>query len=57
MKPALATDDQHQPADDAKLRDAQRERLRQLRDELVADGADGTAHLAQLEARADNWPE
>lgn len=46
-----------QPADDAKLRDAQRARLRQLRDELVAEGADGVTHLSQLQARADTWPE
>jgi hypothetical protein len=48
---------EQQPADDAKLRAAQRARLRQLRDELVAEGADGTTHLPQLQARADTWPE
>jgi len=46
-----------QPADDAKLRDVQRARLRQLREELVAEGADSTTRLVQLQAHADAWPE
>ncbi len=50
-------DAKQQPADDAKLRDVQRARLRQLREELVAEGADGTTRLPQLQAHADAWPE
>lgn len=46
-----------QPADDPKLREAQRARLQQLRDELVAEGADGSKHLLELQRRADTWPE
>ena len=46
-----------QPADDSKLRDAQRARLQQLRDELVAEGADGSKHLPELQRRADTWTE
>jgi hypothetical protein len=46
-----------QPADDAKLRDAQRARLQQLRDDLVAEGADGSKYLPELQRRADTWPE
>jgi hypothetical protein len=57
MEAATATHAKQQPADDAKLRDAQRARLRQLRDELVAEGADGTKLLPQVQARADTWPE
>lgn len=57
MEPALAAQDKQQPADDPKLREAQRSRLRALHDELVAEGADGAKHLAELQARADTWPE
>jgi hypothetical protein len=46
-----------QPADDPKFRDAQRERLQQLRDELVAEGANGSNYLPELQRRADTWPE
>jgi hypothetical protein len=56
MEAATATQAK-QPADDAKLRDAQRARLRQLREELVAEGADGTTLLPQVQSRADTWPE
>lgn len=45
------------PADDPKLRDVQRARLKQLRDELVAEGADPSKHLPGLQRRADAWPE
>jgi len=38
-------------------REAQRERLGDLRDELVSEGSLGSEHLAALEARADTWPE
>ncbi len=57
VEAAFATHAKQQPADDAALRDAQRNRLRQLRDELVAEGADGTTGLRELQARADAWPE
>jgi hypothetical protein len=57
MKPALATQQQPQPADDPQLRDVQRKRLTKLRDELVAEGADGAPHLTKLQVRADTWPE
>jgi hypothetical protein len=54
---AMSTPVPQQPADDPKRRDAQRDRLRKLREELVAEGADVTTHLPQLQARADTWPE
>jgi hypothetical protein len=57
MEAAIAIQAKQQPADDAKLRDAQRARLRQLHEELVAEGADGAASLPQLQAHADAWPE
>ena len=57
MEAAIATQAQQQPADDSKLRDAQRARLQQLHDELVAEGADGSKHLPELQRRADTWPE
>lgn len=57
MKPALANQHQPQPADDPQLRDAQRERLTKLHDDLVDEGADGAPHLTKLQARADTWPE
>lgn len=57
MEAAAAIHADQQPADDAKLRDAQRMRLRRLRDELVAEGADSAAHLPELLSRADAWPE
>ncbi len=57
MEAAIPIQAMNQPADDAKLRDAQRARLRQLREELVAEGADGTASLPQLQAHAASWPE
>jgi hypothetical protein len=57
MEAAIATHPTQQPVDDPKLRAAQRKRLQQLHDELVAEGADGTAHLRELELRAATWPE
>lgn len=57
MEAATATHANQQPVDDAKLRDAQRERLRRLHDELVAEGAEGSKHLPELQSRADTWPE
>ncbi len=57
MEAAIAMHAKQQPADDARLRDAQRARLRQLREELVAEGADGTTSLPQLQAHVDSWPE
>jgi Spy/CpxP family protein refolding chaperone len=57
MEAAIATHANQQPVDDLKLRDAQRARLRQLHDELVAEGADGSKHLPELQRRADAWPE
>jgi hypothetical protein len=57
MEAAVATQVKQQPADDPKLREAQRARLRQLHDELVADGADGSKYLPELQRRADSWPE
>jgi len=57
MEAATATHAMQQPADDAALRDAQRARLRKLRDELVTEGAEGTTHLPELQSRADAWPE
>ncbi len=57
MEAATVTHTSQQPVDDAKLRDAQRARLRQLHDELVAEGADGSKHLPELQSRADAWPE
>lgn len=57
MKLALAARHQPQPADDPQLRDAQRNRLGKLHDELVAEGAEAGPHLAKLRARADTWPE
>ncbi len=45
------------PADDPERRQAQRERLRALRDELIAEGASGDGPLPELLARADAWPE
>lgn len=57
MEPALATQHQPQPADDPQLRDAQRQRLTKLRDELVTEGADSAQHLTELQARADTWSE
>ncbi len=57
MEAAIATHVSQQPADDPALRDAQRIRLSQLHDELVAEGADGSKHLPELQRRADTWPE
>ncbi len=57
MEAAIATHVNQQPADDPTLRDAQRARLSQLHDELVAEGADGSKHLPELQRRADTWPE
>lgn len=57
MEAASAMHTEPQPADDPKLRDTQRTRLRQLGDELVAEGADGSKHLPELQRRADTWPE
>jgi hypothetical protein len=57
MEAAIAMHANQQPADDPELRKAQRTRLRQLHDELVAEGADGSKHLPELQRRADTWPE
>lgn len=57
MEAAIATHVSQQPADDPTLRDAQRARLSQLHDELVAKGADGSKHLPELQRRANTWPE
>jgi hypothetical protein len=57
MEAAAASDPPQHPADDPKLRDAQRARLQQLRKELIAEGADGAKRLSELQHRADTWPE
>jgi len=57
MEAAAASEQPQHPADDPKLRDAQQGRLQQLREELVADGADGSKRLSELQRRADTWPE
>lgn len=57
MEAASAMHAEPQPADDPRLRDDQRARLQQLRDELVAEGADDSKHLPGLQRRADTWPE
>lgn len=56
METAITAYPTRQPVDDLKLRAAQRARLRWLHDELVAEGADGTAYLRELELRAAAWP-
>jgi hypothetical protein len=35
----------------------QQESLSELLDELIAEGADGSRYLPELEARAATWPE
>lgn len=57
MEAAAAPHIEQLPADDPKLRAAQRARLEQLRDELVGEGADPSRHLPELQRRADAWPE
>jgi hypothetical protein len=57
MNTAVASPATSQPADDAGLRIAQRARLSQLRNELLAEGADATKCLPKLQARADTWAE
>jgi len=57
MEAAAAPRVEQHPADDPKLRDAQRDRLGRLRDELVAEGADPSKRLPELQRRADAWPE
>ncbi len=57
MEAAAASRVVQHPADDPKLRDVQRARLEQLRDELVAEGADPSMHLPGLQRHADAWPE
>lgn len=57
MEAAVTTQAKQQPADDARLRGAQRARLAQLHDELVAEGADGSKYLPELQRRANTWPE
>jgi hypothetical protein len=57
VEAAAASEPQQHPVDDPKLRDAQRARLQQLREELVAEGADGSKRLSELQRRADTWPE
>ncbi len=54
---ASASHAEQHPADDPKLRDAQRARLAELRDDLVAEGADPSKRLPELQRRADAWPE
>jgi hypothetical protein len=54
---AAASQVEQRPADDPKLRDAQRARLALLRGELVAEGADPSKRLPELQRRADAWPE
>lgn len=57
MDLAVATNPEMHPADDPRRRAEQRGRLRELREELLAEGADGSALLPELMARADTWPE
>ncbi len=57
MEAAAASHLEQHPADDPELRDAQRARLERLRDELVAEGADPSKRLPELQRRADAWPE
>jgi hypothetical protein len=57
MEAAAASQVVRHPADDPKLRAAQRARLEQLRKKLVAEGADPSKHLPELQSRADTWPE
>lgn len=57
MDTALGTQPEQLPVDDPKIRAAQRTRLGELCDELVAEGADGMKHLRELELRAATWPE
>lgn len=57
MEAAATPNAGQHPADDPKLRDAQRARLERLRNELVAEGADPSKHLPELQRRADAWPE
>lgn len=57
MEAAAASHVEQNPADDPQLRDAQRARLARLRDELVAEGADSSKRLPELQRRADAWPE
>jgi hypothetical protein len=54
---AAASHLERHPADDPKLRDAQRARLERLRDELLAEGANPSKRLPELQRRADAWPE
>jgi len=57
MEAAAASHAEQHPAEDPKLRDAQRARLERLREELVAEGADPSKRLPELQRRADAWPE
>jgi hypothetical protein len=57
MEAAAASHVEQHPADDPKLRDAQRARLARLRDELLAEGADPSERMPELQSRADAWPE
>jgi hypothetical protein len=57
MEAAAAPHVEQHPVDDPKLRDAQRARLARLRDELVAEGADPSKRMPELQSRADAWPE
>jgi hypothetical protein len=57
MVTAATTTLYQHPADDPALREAQAVRLRKLRLEVEAEGADPTAELAALDARAAAWPE
>jgi hypothetical protein len=57
MEAAAAPHTEQHPTDDPKLRAAQRARLERLRNELVAEGADPSGRLPELQRRADAWPE
>ena len=53
MEAAAASHVEQHPADDPKLCDARRARLKRLRGELVAEGADPSKCLPELQRRAD----
>jgi hypothetical protein len=57
MEAAAASHTEQHPVDDPKLRDAQRARLEQLREDLLAEGANPSKRLPELQRRADTWPE
>lgn len=45
------------PADNLSWREAQRERLDDLRVQLIAEGADPARYATELSERAEAWPE